>query len=367
MPYLDFDEIINSLTEEDVIKILTDLGADTYRRGSDGEIIVRTICHCGDSHKLYFYPDNKKLYCYTNCGSMSLPELVQKVKGYTVYEAYSYIGSITNHTYFKSEEQPEGFELSDFSFAKKFRRKQRELPKLPSINENILKMFAPLPYEGWMEEGITVEAMRTFEIGFFGRDNSISIPHRDIYGTLVGIRERWLEEYDVERIGKYTPVFIQGEFMRHPLGDTLYGIFQNQEAIRKHKRAVVFEAEKSVLLSHSYYGSDDVSVATCGSNLTTVQIRLLLEVLGVEEITLAYDKEYVDTHSFKAEAYRNKLYKKIAPIVNKVRCYIIWDDKGLLNEKDSPVDRGKEIYETLMNERKYITEQELEVLKEEGE
>ena len=41
---------------------------------------------------------------------------------------------------------------------------------------------------------------------------------------------------------------------------------------------------------------------------------------------------------------------------------IIWDDKDLLEEKDSPVDKGIETYERLYNDRKRIIAQDLEVL-----
>ena len=44
-------------------------------------IIARTICHGGDSHKLYYYENTQLFKCYSDsCGSFDIFELVQKVE-----------------------------------------------------------------------------------------------------------------------------------------------------------------------------------------------------------------------------------------------------------------------------------------------
>ena len=53
--------------------------------------------------------------------------------------------------------------------------------------------------------------------------------------------------------------------------------------------------EKSCLLYQSYFGIDnDISVAVCGSNLTNYQIQLL-KSLDVEEIVIAFDKQFKES------------------------------------------------------------------------
>ena len=44
----------------------------------------------------------------------------------------------------------------------------------------------------------------------------------------------------------------------------------------------------------AYYGPYSVAVATCGSQLNRFQINLLIQKLGVNEIILALDKEYLN-------------------------------------------------------------------------
>jgi len=50
--------------------------------------------------------------------------------------------------------------------------------------------------------------------------------------------------------------------------------------------------EKSSLLYQSYFGvENDISVAVCGSNLTNYQVQLLKN-LDVDEIVIAFDKDF---------------------------------------------------------------------------
>lgn len=371
MPYLDLESILNSLTVEDVIKIMSDLGSTTYKREGN-TLILESICHGSGSHKLYYYHDATERYparmchCYSQCScSYNLIQLVRRIKHCSFYEALSYIANITGNVYFSSIESPPTELIDDFSFIRKFKKKNRqEIPILKELNEHILELFAPYPYVGWLEEGISIAVMQEFEIGYFGRDNAITIPHRDIDGRLVGVRERFIDSIDIETIGKYVPVKIEGEFLRHPLGNTFYGIYQNQNAIRKYKTVILFEGEKSVLLSHTYFGVDDCSLGVCGSNLTSIQIKILLEVLGVETVIICFDKEYKDANSIKADAYRNKIYKLIKPLVSRCNVDVVWDTDGLIEEKDSPIDKGKDTYLHLLNDRKHITIEDLAVLNE---
>ena len=78
----------------------------------------------------------------------------------------------------------------------------------------------------------------------------------------------------------------------HALGYNLYNLNHSKNNIKAIKKAIIFEGEKSTLLYASYFGIDnDISVAVCGSSLTTYQIQLL-KSLDVEEIIIAFDKQF---------------------------------------------------------------------------
>ena len=138
----------------------------------------------------------------------------------------------------------------------------------------------------------------------------------------------------------------------------------NKEKIKKCKKCMIVEAEKSVMQNHSYFGKDDFSLGICGSNLTQTQKKILLKDLGVEEIILGLDKEFHDAESWEASIYRNKLLKKIASLIPYCKVTILWDFDGLLGFKDSPTDRGKDVLLQLLDKKVEITIDDLELMKE---
>ena len=112
--------------------------------------------------------------------------------------------------------------------------------------------------------------------------------------------------------------------------------------------------EKSVLKDDVFYGKNSVAVACCGSSLSKYQVALLCKRLGVSEITIAFDKEYLDLKDPKAKSYRKKLIEMCEKYKYLASFSYIFDEQNLLNLKDSPNDKGQEIFETLYKKRSRI-------------
>lgn len=110
--------------------------------------------------------------------------------------------------------------------------------------------------------------------------------------------------------------------------------------------------EKSCLLFSSFFGiKNDISVAVCGSNLINYQVEML-KSLGVEEIIIAFDKqyqEYKDAEYIKWEEKLINIYKKYGGFI---QISFILDTGNLLGYKDSPIDKGPDIFLELFNNRK---------------
>lgn len=109
--------------------------------------------------------------------------------------------------------------------------------------------------------------------------------------------------------------------------------------------------EKSVLKDSAYYGPYSVAVATCGSQLNRFQINLLIQELGVNEIILAYDKEYDHCFSEEGMNYRKKLISKCEKYRGMADFYYLFDEHNVLDKKDAPCDKGQEQLEFLMKRR----------------
>lgn len=383
--FLDKDKILGSLTEEDIIHIVCDLGSLPPKHDSHGNLIFQSICHnptnTENSWKLYYYFPNEnqkygQFHCWSKCGdAFNIIELIiraNRVKGRTVtwYKALRYIGMLTHKLATVSEEKKENKNalITDFEWInrlKAVKKKYRDIPVLSEVNENILEMFCYAPHEEWMKEHISRDALSRYEVGYYGLTNQIIIPHRDKENRLIGIRGRYLEQKDIEQIGKYVPLKINGQFLSHQLGSNLYGINITQNKIKSIKKVMLVESEKACMQNYSYFGEDSFALATCGSNITLTQQKLLLQYLKCEEIILAYDREYKDPHSFEAEMYYNKLIKKVANIVPYCKVCLLLDDKNRLPYKASPTDMGKDILLQMLDEKIVITVDEVNrVLKE---
>ena len=363
MPYINKDELLNSLTEEDIINICTELGNGSYKRDGQGNLCFNTcLCHeRGDSpHKLVYYAHpNKELYpnhktpifyCFTNCGAMSLIELVIKNKrlngkSYTWYQALRYIAQITGHTNDFDDENPftKVDRIDDFIWIDKLsqvmNRRKMGIPHPRTIPETYLECFSYHPHELWLNDGIDEIACDRYEIGYWAETNQITIPHRDIDGQLIGVRGRYIDEEDVENIGKYVPIRLNGQVLSHSLGSVLYGAWVTKDKIKECRKALVVEGEKSCLKAYSMFRDNSYVVATCGSSISLTHQKILLNELGIEEIIYMPDKDYKGTHdSFAAEAWFQKQKKKLAPFVPYCKTYLMADVDDTWEYKSNAFD-----------------------------
>ena len=350
-----YQEIVDALTPELVESLLYKLGAQEVIK-KDSYLITNTICHNVEdgSMKLYYYYDTHLFVCYTQCGPQSPFNFLKHYYethdiAYDWYrDVYCVLANLTNVSSLSSFITPAYKSKKD-----KYARRNKDI-QLPTYPKSILSIFSDdLPTE-WLLEGITEESMVKYDIKYSISQNKIIIPHYNINGELIGIRGRALNKEEAEEFGKYMPVKLENKWYSHPLGLNLYGLNIAREAIDKTKRVIIMEGEKSVLKYDGFY-RDNNCVAVCGSNLHKTQLDLLLKYTKAAEIVIAFDKEYEVPASPQGEEYFNKLYS----LCNKYKQYynfsFIYDKEGLLSLKDSPVDRGKEVFEELLKKRVIIT------------
>ena len=372
---MDTSKVKQMLSTEDIICLVTEgLGSNGNLWDASGAPIFQTVCHNSPgygSYKLYYYPDSQMFYCYTECGSMDVFELVQRAKGFdTFIEAYKYVIN-----FFHLDTKRRGFEegaekelTGDWDILNKYefyQKVQKPDATLPILNPNILECFGPLaaPTE-WKKDHITAETMRKFGIRIDMANQKIIIPHIVMDGKLVGIRGRSYNIDDLIDGRKYMPAYLEKQCFKHPLGSCLYGLHEKLAANKKHKKIMLVESEKSVMQCYGYYGENCFVAATCGSSISPVQIDLLLK-LGVEEVILAYDRENdTNPESEQTREYEQKLLKVVLPLTKYMNVYIVMDYEGLLPPKGSPSDMGQETLEKLMKKKIYIPSPEVDFKKE---
>ena len=360
----DKDTLKENLTIEEVFDLVSELGGEPIM--GNGLFTARTICHGGDSHKLYYYSNTHLFHCYTGCGdaSFDIYDLVLRVnktagiENFSLPHAITFVAKYFGYTpeTFDFEDNQETTE--DWKIINNFKRNketpQPQIVELKIYDDKILKYLPhPLIYP-WYEEGIDFNVMESRGICYDPISEGVVIPHYDINGNLVGIRERTLIKEN-EIYGKYRPAKINGKMYNHPLGFNLYNLNYSKQAIAAFKKAIVFEGEKSCLKYASYFGQDsDISVACCGSNLINYQVKLLLS-LGVKEIIIAFDKQFQEIGDKEWE----KWVTKLKTLYNKYGSYVnvsyMFDKDNLIGYKDSPIDCGKSKFLELF-ERRIIIE-----------
>ncbi len=364
---LDKDKIKESLTEDEVIKILTELGSSHPLKDNQGNLIFSTICHGGSNHKLYYFPSSYNFYCFTECNeNRDIYQLVIDAKAtqgynFTFPQAIRYVAEITGRRIVT--EKPKGFglessKIDDWEWINKITKRKPEMTeKLPMFNESILDVF--MPYQNnWWDEGITIETANKYEVGYYFSRNQIIFVNRDKEGRLIGIRSRNLDKELVDSGMKYIPTIANGKEYRFASNFNLYGMYQNKNNIKRLRKCLIFEGEKSVLKSEDMYKDNNFTVAVYGSNISSWQKDEILK-LGVEEVFIAFDKfrdkkenESDVVYETHLNNYKNKLLRIANMFTPYAKTYVIYDDFNLLSEKDAPCDKGKEVFEQLMK-RKY--------------
>ena len=359
--YYDKDELKGKLELEQVYDLIEAWGGEPEY--VEGGLISQTICHNlpGEgSRKLYYYENTKLFRCYTGCidPTFDIFDLCIKVKKnqedkkWELYDAMDYIAGYFGFDGAEINDKKEEV-LRDWDIFKKhsFSIPQKPIVQLKEYNPIILTRFSYPRITGWEKEGILPEVSRKNFIGYYPGGEQITIPHFDINNRLVGIRGRSLASEEADRYGKYRPLKVNRQLYNHPLSMNLYNLNNSKENIKKVKAAIIFESEKSCLMYQSYYGREnDISVACCGSSISSYHIDLLRS-LGVNEIIVAFDRQFVEISDDEFKRLKAKLIHIYAKYSKNVRVTAIFDKRMILPYKASPIDCGPEIFEKLLNER----------------
>lgn len=190
----------------------------------------------------------------------------------------------------------------------------------------------PEKYQVWRNEGITDEAMSYFGVKYDPFSNYIVYPIKKVNGDLCNVGGRTLDiKFKEKGLRKYTYFKPWGGRM-----DVVYGIYENYDSIMQKREVIVFEGMKSVLLARGYGYKNACAILT--SHLNPEQMKIFAK-LGVKVI-FALDKDV----NIRAD-------KNIASLSRYVSVYYIHDTRNLIGEKDSPVDKGKDVFEALYNNR----------------
>lgn len=264
---------------------------------------------CGRSGNIYTWLMlNEKL---------TYDQAVEKVADITNTDVYDYIESET------------------YNFYKLLHRLSK--PKTNNLVERTIldidkdykqRFTSDIPQE-WIDEGISIEEIEKYEIRVDKMANRIVYPVYDSEFRLIGVKGRTrFRNYKDLRIMKYMNYYKIGVL------DYFTGMKQAEPFIKEKNQIIIVEGLKSVMKLDQWGYHNVVSSET--STLSEYQIELLIR-MKVKDVVIAFDKDV----SPKKISELSKLLKKF------VNVYMIVDKWKLLEEKDSPCDKGEDIFRTL--------------------
>ena len=363
MLVFDKSEIRNALTIDNIFDLLQEWGGDPEY--STFGILSSTICHNAPgegSRKLYYYNNTGLFKCFTGCNDyFDIFELTTKIaeiqwrRNFDLNDAVRWIAQKFGMSG-REEEMPDA-DIEDWKILANYERIQEiELKTneviLKEYDKDILDRFNySLKITPWLENGINQESIEQAKIGFYPGGDQITIPHFDVNGRFIGLRGRTLCEDEGEKYGKYRPLKINKQLYNHPLGMNLYNFNNSKQNIQTLEKAIVFEGEKSSLLYRSYFGGEnDISVACCGSSLSTYQMQLLMDA-GAKEIIIAFDRQFKEIGDSEFLRLKKNLLKLRSKYKNFVNISFIFDKNMITGYKDSPIDCGADKFLQLFKER----------------
>ena len=362
----DYDKkaIREELSIDDYFQLVTEWGGNP--EFTPFGFISDTICHNppGEgSRKLYFYENSDLFKCYTDCDcAFDIFELTIKVaqiqsnRKMDLNDAVRYLAAKFNIVITLDDTEDLG--LTDWQYLIAY-DKINDIPtvnQVPQLKEYDKRILGPLAINPnyltpWINDHIKPEVLAHAQIGYNFSTDQISIPHFDKDGRFIGLRGRTMIKEDAERFGKYRPMIINKQQYNHSLGLNLYNLNNSKDNIKRMGKAIVFESEKSTLQFQSYFGlENDISVACCGSSVSSYQIQLLIED-RVQEIIIAFDRQFQELGDSEFKRLKAKLLGLHKKYKNEVLISFIFDKHLITSYKASPTDEGPEKFMQLFKER----------------
>ena len=308
--------------------------------------------------KLYRYNKNLVYISYTKSCSYDIIGLVQAIKSVNG-EQCSFIDAI-NYILVATGIDPSACQRL---ITKKLYNWEEDLSKYLKIkqgenlyttyNQDILNQLYSIYPQEWINEGISIDTLRKYNIGYYPRLQATTIPCYNTKGELIGIRCRhWLPE-EVEN-GKYRPLqLLDGTIYKFPTNNVFYGENYNRPEIERTGHVILVEGEKSVLKADTWWHENSNVLGLYGSNIGIKRVRELVK-MGVNQVTLALDSDFHKIGDDDYKLFEQKMIKIGKMFQGYCNVDIVYNNIGLDWYKCSPFDGEENVWNKMYERREMI-------------
>ena len=369
MGYVNVDKIKDKITSEDVKKIMATF--DCYPKSETNEyVLYPSICHHEDfmAHKakLYWYKDAKYFLCYSCNSAFDIFGLIQQIKKCTFPQSIRYVCDALGIDSSDLNISVDKVTTYDWKLSLNKYITNTENKENKIYDKDILNQLDNIYYQGWIDEGISINTMQKFGIKFYKYKQQIVIPIFDDNNNFVGTHCRNLcPELIKQGLKYYHLVTLNGMEYKFNMSLVLFGLNFNRYNIEKTKTCIIFESPKSVMIYDGYDCLNN-SVAIFGMNLQKAKRALLLKY-KCENFIIALDRQYEQMYNEdnqKTEEFKvygktiMKMVDTLSPFAKKIWVMYDNDKDRLLDYKDAPIDKGKDVWDKLYRQKYLIYDAE---------
>ena len=305
---------------------------DFTRRGRD-TYAAHCPLHVDKTPSLFITPSRNAFYCQSCHQGGNILTWLIKMEHLSFKEAVEKICQLSGKDISKMQI------CESLRYYKSLKRmKEDEEPKIIKRDilpeQSIEKYSDEIPQE-WLDEGISADIMKKFQIRIDRSANRIVYPVRDKNFNLIGFKGR-------TRFQNYKSLNVQKYMNYTKIGtiDFFAGMKESHDYIKEKNEIIIFEGLKSVMKLWSW-GKHFNAVSSETSVLNMEQIKIILE-MGIKNVVIAYDND----------VYIGEIRKKMQFLRRFVNVFAVIDSKKILNgEKMAPVDAGEKIWNELYEER----------------
>lgn len=330
-------EALNELCQQVELLEYASESIDFEKRGSDS-YAAHCCLHEDKTPSLFITPSRNLFYCQScHCGG-NLLNWLMTFEGLSFDDAADKVGRLAGVD-IKNLKQCSSLKifqsLKRSLVASEAEQVEREILDISEINK--FKKEAP---QEWIDEGIDPAVMDVFNIRIDDRANRIIYPVYDKNFNLIGFKGRTrYDNYKLLRIQKYM------NYTKIGTTDFFVGMKEQYDKIVSCKKVIIFEGIKSVMKAYGW--GYDYCLAVETSCLNEDQVKILIQ-MGIKDVTIAFD----------SDVELSKVLECTETLRKFTNVYIVADRKyvsnKLLGEKESPVDKGREVFETLLSERRKL-------------
>ena len=277
--------------------------------------------------------DGNYFHCF-GCGkSGKIYQWIQWIENKTFTEAVEKVADITHNDICNFVES------ETVAFYKTLKKLSQPIKEIEvertylDIEKDYKEKFEDTAPQEWIDEGISEAELKKYEIRIDRASNRIVYPVYDNELRMIGVKGRTrftnFKDLNIPKYMNYYPVSI---------GDYFACMKQAKEYVSSSGEIIIVEGIKSVMKLDQWGFHNTVSAET--SSINEYQIQLLLQ-MHVENIVIAFDKDVP----------LKKIRESIGILPKFTNVFVIIDKWKLLEEKDSPCDKGEKVFRELYRDK----------------